>query len=98
VLTQLDQSDLQFLSRLGTNPEFGPLHSIFSRELASHDAKCRTLDGPALYRAQGVSEWLVSFSKKVATAKEELERTARAPARQSPRAVSPPAESSGGIQ
>lgn len=77
MLSKLSPPQLQFLSRLGKNPDFAMLQAIFSQELSSHDEKCRSLDGPALYRAQGVSAWLVSFAEKVQKADEELQRTAR---------------------
>jgi hypothetical protein len=98
VLTQLTDSDLQFLSRLATNPEFQPLTSLLSRELSSHDAKCRILDGPALYRSQGVSAWLVDFAATIAGATEELGRRAQDRARRPLRAGTPTPERSVGIQ
>ncbi len=74
MLTHLTPEDLRFLSRFDASPEFAPLRSIFSRELASHDEKCRTLDAPAVYRHQGVSAWLVNFAKDCRAAQDTLAR------------------------
>ena len=74
MLTQLTPEDLQFLSRFDVSPEFAPLRSIFSRELASHDEKCRSTDAPVVYRHQGVSTWLVDLAKTAANARDTLDR------------------------
>ena len=92
MLTQLTDPDLQFLSRFGKSPEFAPLQSLFSRELSSQDEKCRALDGPALYRAQGVAAWLVDLAKAVKGADEELQRRLETRRRQASRAASGRAE------
>ena len=84
MLTQLTDPDLQFLSRLGTSPDFAALRSIIERELSSLDAKCRTLDGPALYRAQGASTWLVGLVDEISKARKTLDSRAMDPARRRP--------------
>ena len=77
MLAKLTVPELQFLSRLGRSPDYALLQTILSKELSSHDEQCRKADGPALYRAQGVSVWLVSLAEKIRNADEELERTAQ---------------------
>jgi hypothetical protein len=74
LLTQLTPEDLQFLSRFDASPEFAPLRSIFSRELASHDERCRSLDAPDVYRHQGVAAWLVDFAAVSERARDALNR------------------------
>ena len=72
MLIHLTPEDLRFLSRFDTSPEFAPLRDIFSRELASHDEKCRAMDAPAVYRHQGVSTWLVDFVQTAKAAGDKL--------------------------
>lgn len=72
LLTHLTPEDLQFLSRFDASPEYAPLRSIFSRELASHDEKCRSLDAPAVYRHQGVAAWLVDLARTCSKARDKL--------------------------
>jgi hypothetical protein len=73
LLTRLTPEDLQFLSRFAASPEFAPLRSIFSRELASTDEKLRAVDAPDVYRYQGVSAWLVDFAATTEGARNKLQ-------------------------
>ncbi len=69
---QLTKADLQFLSRLSVSPDYEIFRSIIERELLSLDGKCRTLDGPMLFRAQGAATWLVDLVDEISKAKQEL--------------------------
>jgi hypothetical protein len=68
---------MEFLSRFAASAEYRLLDVIFSKELASLDEKCRTLEAPAVYRCQGAASWLVNFGKVMATVNDELQRRAR---------------------
>jgi hypothetical protein len=59
------------------------LQAILSRELSSQDEKCRSMDGPVLYRHQGASQWLVAFAQECRGASEKLQQIAQERHRQS---------------
>jgi hypothetical protein len=87
-----------FLARFRTSPDMQRFRMILDKELSSCDAKSRNLDGPALYRLQGVGAWLVDLFQTIDKASGTLANLPVGRLHQPLRTVSLPAESSGGIR
>ena len=93
--TQLSTDDLMFLARFRTSPDMQRFRMILDKELSSIDAKSRSLDGPALYRFQGVGAWLVDLFQTIDKANGTLANLPADRLHQPYRTVPAPAEQSG---
>lgn len=54
----LTEHDMQFLAALARSPFGASLKVVLEKRLADKDKDCRTLEGPALHRAQGAAQYI----------------------------------------
>lgn len=71
-MVKLEPSDLVLLMALNALPEGRGLIALLERDLALSDEHCRTLEGAALHRAQGRSQFLAELIDRIRTARSTL--------------------------
>lgn len=81
----LTEHDMQFLAALARSPFGENLRVVLRKRLAGKDEECRTLDGPALYRAQGAAQYVQQMLDELDEAQRKEQARVR-PVRQVPHA------------